>query len=92
MLKAAGERNIRIPEQLSLMGFDNIQAAGLPRIELTTIQQPKRELAVQAVNILLDKIERGTQGYIHQILLPSLIRRETCRRIQEAFPKEDVQT
>ena len=36
-------------------------------------------MAVQAVEMLLDKIENGTQGYIHQILLPSLVQRGTCR-------------
>ena len=27
-------------------------------------------MAVQAVEMLLDKIEKGTQGYVHQILMP----------------------
>lgn len=79
ILKAADERRIDIPGQLSLIGFDNISATGLPRIELTTIEQPKRELAVQAVDLLLDKIENGTQGYVHQVLTPSLVKRSTCR-------------
>lgn len=36
-------------------------------------------MAVQAVDMLRDKIEHGTQGYVHQILLPTLIRRGTCK-------------
>ena len=81
ILKAADELGIDIPGRLSLIGFDNIQATALPRIELTTIEQPKRDMAVQAVDMLRDKIENGTQGYVHQILLPTLIRRSTCRAI-----------
>lgn len=53
----------------------------LPRIDLTTIEQPKKEMAVQAVDMLLDKIEKGTQGYVHQILMPSLVQRGTCRSL-----------
>lgn len=81
IMKAADEMGIAIPDQLSLIGFDNIPATALPRIDLTTIEQPKKDMAVQAVNMLLDKIERGTQGYVHQIMTPSLVRRGTCRSL-----------
>lgn len=79
ILKAADEMRIDIPGRLSLIGFDNIPSTGLPRIDLTTIEQPKRDMAIQAVDMLRDKIENGTQGYVHQILLPSLIKRGTCQ-------------
>ena len=79
ILKAADELHIRIPEDLSLIGFDNIPSTALPRIDLTTIEQPKKDMAVQAVEMLLDRIEKGTQGYVHQILMPSLVQRGTCR-------------
>lgn len=81
ILKAADEMRIDIPGRLSLIGFDNITSTGLPRIDLTTIEQPKREMAIQAVDMLRDKIENGTQGYVHQILMPSLIKRGTCREL-----------
>lgn len=61
IMRAADEMDIQIPEQLSLMGFDNISASALSRIDLTTVEQSKREMATQAVDILLDKIERGTR-------------------------------
>ena len=81
-MKAADEIGLRIPEDISLIGFDDIPSAALPRIDLTTIQQPKKGMAVQAVEMLLDKIENGTQGYIHQILLPALVQRGTCRQVR----------
>lgn len=81
ILKAADEMHIDIPRQLSLIGFDNIPSTALPRIKLTTIEQPKREMAVQAVDMLRDKIENGTQGYVHQILMPSLVKRGSCQKI-----------
>ena len=84
VLTAADELGIDIPGRLSLIGFDNISATALSRIDLTTIDQPKKAMAVQAVDMLRDKIEHGTQGYVHQILLPTLIRRGTC---QEPFSR-----
>ena len=79
VLTAADELGIDIPGRLGLIGFDNISATALSRIDLTTIDQPKKAMAVQAVDMLRDKIEHGTQGYVHQILLPTLIRRGTCK-------------
>lgn len=79
VLTAADELGIDIPGRLSLIGFDNISATALSRIDLTTIDQPKKAMAMQAVDMLRDKIEHGTQGYVHQILLPTLIRRGTCK-------------
>ena len=81
ILRAADERHIDIPGQVSLIGFDNIPSTALPRIELTTIDQPKREIAIQAVDMLRDKIENGTQGYVHQILLHTLVKRGTCKAL-----------
>ena len=66
---------------MSLIGFDNIPSSSLPRIELTTIEQPLRDMAIQAVDMLRDKIEHGTRGYVHQILLPSLVKRSTCKAL-----------
>ena len=78
VLKAAEELHIGIPDQISLMGFDNIPSTALPRISLTTIEQPQKAMAIQAVEMLLNKIESGTESYVHQILAPSLIERRTC--------------
>ena len=65
ILKAADEMHIRSPEDLSQIGFDNTLSTALPRIDLTTIEQSKKDMAVQAVEMLLDKIKWGTQGYVH---------------------------
>lgn len=81
IMQAADEMGIDIPGRISLIGFDNIRSASLPRIDLTTVEQPKQNMATQAVEMLWDKIENGTQGYVHQILTPNLIQRGTCRKI-----------
>lgn len=81
VMRAAEEAGIRIPEDMSLMGFDNITYADLPKINLTTIDQPKKTMAAMAVDVLLDKINDKNVGYSHRILMPSLVERSSCRRI-----------
>ena len=78
IMQAAEEDGIRIPDDISLLGFDNIRDSGLPRINLSTIEQPIKMLASVAVSILLDKIQNEMEGYTHRILTPSLMERSSC--------------
>ena len=80
-MEAAEENRIRIPEDVSLLGFDNIRYSSLPRINLTTIEQPMKMLASVAVDSLLDKVQSELAGYTHRILTPTLIERSSCRAI-----------
>ena len=81
LMQAARERNISIPGDISLIGFDNIRITSLPQIEMTTVAQPKEEMAVAAVNMLLEKIKNGPAAYSHKIIRPRLIERSSCKRI-----------
>ena len=81
-MQAAEEEKIRIPEDISLLGFDNIRDSGLPRINLTTIEQPKKMLASVVVDSLLDKIQNELSGYTHRILMPTLVERASCARVE----------
>ena len=81
IMQAAEELGIDIPGDISLLGFDNIRDSGLPRIDLTTLEQPKKLLASVAVDILLDKITNELSGYSHRIISPALVERASCRRI-----------
>ncbi|MDL2234959.1 LacI family transcriptional regulator [Christensenellaceae bacterium OttesenSCG-928-L17] len=83
ILRAADECGVRIPEDVSLLGFDNIAYAALPRIHLTTIAQPKQEIAAVAVNMLLEKIQFPSLGYSQRIMKPSLVERNSCRPVAD---------
>ena len=82
IMRAAKERNMRIPQDFSLLGFDNIRDSGLPRIDLTTIDQPRKLMASIAVDTLLDKIQNEYSGYSHRVLAPTLIERDSCMMIK----------
>lgn len=81
LLRAAAEAGVRIPEDISLMGFDNVNFAGMPGIALTTIDQPKEAIAGVAVNMLLEKIQYPSIEASHRLIMPSLVVRNSCRQI-----------
>ena len=76
-LKGAVELNIPIPDNLSIIGFDDIFFANLFRIPLTTVMQPKEEMGKIAVEALLKIIEDETIEPLGRILQPRLIVRDT---------------
>jgi len=61
----------------------------LPRINLTTIEQPKKSMVSMAVDVLLEKINDPNMGYSHRILTPTLVERGTCIRV-DAPEKDSV--
>ncbi len=81
LMQAAKEQGIRIPEDISLIGFDNIRISALPQIDLTTVAQPKEEMAVTAVTMLMDMIDNPAKVSTHRIIPPRLIERSSCRII-----------
>jgi DNA-binding LacI/PurR family transcriptional regulator len=78
VLRAAGRRGLRVPEDLSVVGFDDIPRAGEAGAGLTTIRQPSREKGRLAARLLLDG--RVVAG--ETILLPTeLVRRGSTRAV-----------
>lgn len=78
VLQAADELGIRIPEDVSLLGFDNIRYTELPKINLSTVEQPKQAMASVALEILIQKLQSDYEAYSHRILRPTLIKRGSC--------------
>jgi LacI family transcriptional regulator len=73
------ESGLRIPEDMALVGFDDIAVTALKGLEITTISQKKYEMGSIAVKILIDKIEKRTPLTTNQIFLePELIIRNSC--------------
>lgn len=79
VLGALREKGVSVPEQMSVAGFDDIDMASHPLINLTTVRQPKRETGAAAAKLLLERIE-GTEADAPQrtiTLQPNLIIRGT---------------
>jgi DNA-binding LacI/PurR family transcriptional regulator len=75
------DRGLRIPDDISLMGFDNIEFSSVMYPPLTTIHQPKYEMGHAAVEILL-RLARDKEKQIpeQRLLGVELIERQSCRR------------
>ena len=76
------EAGLRIPEDMALVGFDDIATTALKGIEITTVSQKKYDMGSLAVKILIDKIRSGTPPMVKMvnqtILEPELIIRSSC--------------
>ena len=69
---------IKIPDELSIMGYDDIPMAGWPAYDLTTIHQPVTEMVETAIHLLTPQEDQIQTGQV--ILLPGeLIRRSSTR-------------
>lgn len=75
--KAVLEAGISIPDDMALVGFDNIERAAYAPVPLTTIHQPTFEIGHLAISNLARLIE-GQTGIIRSILEPKLIIRNSC--------------
>lgn len=72
-------KNIRVPEQVQLIGFDDIAWSSLFTPELTTISQPIQKMAVKAMELIIDN--KNTESKGSEIVYPvELTVRETTRK------------
>jgi DNA-binding LacI/PurR family transcriptional regulator len=73
------EFGLKIPRDLSIVGYDNAGAARWPSYNLTTVEQPVEEMAEAAAKIMLSQIEGDLISPIHTIVPLSLIVRTSAR-------------
>ncbi|MEF1255427.1 MULTISPECIES: substrate-binding domain-containing protein [unclassified Vibrio] len=82
VINAANAKGIRIPEDISIIGYDDIHIAKFMSPSLTTIHQPKYRLGKAAVEALLNRLEKGaTDAQVVQ-LEPTLVERATVQNIK----------
>ena len=73
------EKKKRIPEDLSIIGFDDIQSAKLVSPALTTVKQDIMEKGRLASKLLIDAITLGDHSAKHLVLQPTLVIRESVQ-------------
>lgn len=77
-LHAALEAGLRVPEDLSIVGFDDVDVAMQTTPSLTTIRQPIRAKGEVAARLLVDLINNRVSAPQHVILPTELIIRQSC--------------
>ena len=85
-IRALHEFGLRVPEDVSVLGFDDIESAAYQTRGLTTVQQPLREMGKTAAQVILSRVTKGNEsdGEPEQILFePRLVVRETTGAVHQ---------
>jgi len=77
VLQAARARGVRVPEDLSVVGFDDVEHATIVTPTLTTVRQPLAEMGRTAVSLLVRLLERQRFETLHVELATRLVIRES---------------
>jgi len=89
-LKAMEELRIRVPADISIVGFADIDYASFLKVPLTTVSQPKQEIGETAAKIILNEIERAAnkEKTKHRkiVLEPRLVIRNSTAEIRNNPP------
>ena len=84
-IRALVKANIRVPEQCSVVGFDDVAASSLYTPPLTTVRQPMEIMGAMATAIVLDGINAVTEkrklAAVHRKVAPELVERGSSRKL-----------
>jgi LacI family transcriptional regulator len=75
--RAIREHKLKVPQDISLVGFDDVYLSSTMEPRLTTVKQPAYEIGVYAIKMLLDRIEKRTAAVKLKCFEPSLVERDT---------------
>ena len=81
VLRLFKRNNIAVPDDISVVGFDDIEIASIIHPTLTTIHQPIDSMVELGARLLLDQVDGGPAVKEKQVLNPWLVERESTRRI-----------
>jgi LacI family transcriptional regulator len=80
-LRVARERGIRVPEELSIVGFDDSEISAIVTPALTTVRQPVAEMGRMAVSLLMRILDNQRLEALHIELKTRLIVRGSTARV-----------
>ena len=81
-VKVINNNGLKVPEDISIIGYDNIEISSMVKVPLTTIRQPKYLLGKLAAEQLFEILENRSNKEIKRIILrPELLIRQSCKKI-----------
>jgi len=79
LLQHAISSGARVPEDLAIVGYDDIEFAAAAAVPLTSVRQPRRELGRSAAELVLDESSNPDHEHRQVLFTPELIARESTR-------------
>jgi LacI family transcriptional regulator len=80
VLRYLRELNVRVPQDVSVMGFDGFEVSEFSQVSLSTIETPMHEIGKRAVEVLTDTIENPSPCPQNVVLPVRLRLRESVGR------------
>ncbi|HYU83924.1 MAG TPA: LacI family DNA-binding transcriptional regulator [Kribbellaceae bacterium] len=80
LLQQSVALGIRVPDDLAIVGYDDIEFAAAAAVPLTSIRQPRRELGLTAARLLLDEADNPQHRHEQVLFTPELVARASTRR------------
>ena len=87
-LRAIREAELKVPDNIAVIGYDNDEIAPFASVPLTTVVQRKKEMGKIAVRLLLERIRQKREMSRHILLEPTLVIRASCGA--ESFTQNSV--
>jgi LacI family transcriptional regulator len=96
VIRGLTERGIKVPEQCSVIGFDDVAPAALSIPTLTTVRQPMEAMGAAAVELVVESLSSdlrpGELTVVHRKMAPELVVRDSTRAVsatKSAVPSAD---
>lgn len=84
ILKALDNANIRIPDDVSVVGVDEIPMAEFFKVPVTVVRQQSHEIGAEAARLLISKIQKPDTNCTRIMVPCSLIKRASCKKLESS--------
>jgi len=81
VLLEMSRQGLRVPNDIAIVGYDDIEFAAAAAVPLSSVRQPREQLGRTATQLLLEEIEpSGRHEHRHVVFQPELVVRESSAR------------
>ena len=82
VLQEVTARDLRVPDDMAIIGYDDIEFAGAAAVPLSSVRQPREQLGRTAAELLLEEIRDGAgHRHRHVVFQPELVVRKSTERV-----------
>lgn len=87
VLQGLKNLEVEVPEEISVVGFDNLDISEMAYVPLTTVTQDMACMGEYAARYIIDCIESGAYNYVRKVIPVELVQRKSCRNVSD-IPEE----